>query len=257
MSVVVAGFLRMLLNLHEKDVAQTTAEWMTQLQQDLEESSREFAAAMAEYEKQQDEAFKILACHGGWLGMERHFTSSQAGLVVQLYKTEGDAAMNDAIANYFNTKHCARLSEMTDGWSSIPYLRDRQSIIRDAVSAHREGHFTLTVPALLPLVDGLSAEIVGIAVGNRNVVKTVARDWKQREAEVWAQVFADVVEDVIYKRYDFRNDPAPYLNRHGILHGRVPDYADKLNSIRVFLLVDAIAYLWLEKQQQTPLSASP
>src|SRR5205809_4439666 len=71
-----------------------------------------------------------------------------------------------------------------------------------------------------------------------------------------AQVFADVVEDVIYKRYDFRNDPAPYLNRHGILHGRVPDYADKLNSIRVFLLVDAIAYLWLEKQQQTPLSAS-
>ena len=53
----------MLLNLHEKDVAQTTAEWMTQLQQDLEESSREFAAAMAEYEKQQDEAFKILACH--------------------------------------------------------------------------------------------------------------------------------------------------------------------------------------------------
>jgi len=103
----------MLLNLHEKDVAQTTAEWMTQLQQDLEESSREFAAAMAEYEKQQDEAFKILACHGGWLGMERHFTSSQAQLVVQLYKTEGDAAMNDAIANYFNTNHCARLSEMT------------------------------------------------------------------------------------------------------------------------------------------------
>ena len=95
------------------------------------------------------------------------------------------------------------------------------------------------------------------AVGNRNVVKAVARDWKQREAEVWAKVFADVVENVIYKRYDFGNDPAPYLNRHGILHGRVPDYADKLNSIRVFLLVDAIAYLWLEKQQQTPLSASP
>jgi len=173
------------MNLHEKDVAQTTAEWMTQLQQDLEESSREFAAAMAEYEKQQDEAFKILAHHGGWLGMERHFTSSQAGLVVQLYKTEGDAAMNDAIANYFNINHCARLSEMTDGWASIPYLRDRQAIVRDAVSAHREGHFTLTVPALLPLVDGLSAEIVGIAVGNRNVVKAVARDWKQREAEVW------------------------------------------------------------------------
>ena len=33
------------MNLHEKDVAQTTAEWMSQLQKDLEDSSREFAAA--------------------------------------------------------------------------------------------------------------------------------------------------------------------------------------------------------------------
>ena len=244
------------MNLHEKDVAQTTAEWISQLQKDLEDSSREFAAAMAEYEKEQDEAFKILALHGGWLGMERHFTSSQARLVVQLYRTEGAAAMNDAIANYFNIKHCARLSEMTNAWSSTPYLRDRQAIIRDAVSAHREGHFTLTVPALLPLVEGLSAEIVGIAIRNQNVVKAVARDWKRREAEVWAQVFADVVEHVIYKSYDFGNDRAPYLNRHGILHGRVPDYADKLNSLRVFLLVDAIAHLWHEKQQKTPLSTS-
>ena len=51
------------------------------------------------------------------------------------------------------------------------------------------------------------------------------------------------------KRYDFRSDPAPYLNRHGILHGRIPDYATRENSTRVFLLTDAIADLWLEKQR--------
>ena|SRR5438552_1830578 len=72
--VLVTGFLRMLMNLHEKDVAQTTAEWMSQLQKDLEDSSREFAAAMAEYEKEQDEAFKILASTAaglGWSGISR------------------------------------------------------------------------------------------------------------------------------------------------------------------------------------------
>ena len=157
--------------------------------------------------------------------------------------------MNDAIANYFNANACIRISEITDGWSSIPYLRDRQAIIRDALSAHREGRFTLSVPALLPLVEGLSVEILGNAVRNENAVKAVARDWKQRESEVWAQVFADVIEHVVYKRYDFRTDPAPYLSRHGILHGRIPDYANEVNSIRVFLLIDAVADLWFAKQK--------
>src|SRR5438094_10652921 len=105
--------------------------------------------------------------------MERHFTSSQARLVVQLYRSEGAAAMNDAIANYFNIKHCARLSEMTNSWSSTPYLRDRQAIIRDAVSAHREGHFTLTVPALIPPDEALSAVIVWVAIRNQHTVSAV------------------------------------------------------------------------------------
>jgi hypothetical protein len=42
---------------------------------------------------------------------------------------------------------------------------------------------------------------------------------------------------------------APYLSRHGILHGSVPNYATGVNSTRVFLLIDAIADLWLQKQK--------
>jgi hypothetical protein len=245
--VQIAGILRALSCLHD-NMVQTTREWMEQLQQGMYERSREFAAALAEQEKQQAEAFRVLA-QGGWVGMERHFTSSQAQSALEIYKASGEAAMNNAIADYFNGNSYARLSEITDAWSSIPYLRDRQTIIRDAVSAHREGRFTLSVPTLLPLVEGLSDEILGTAVRNENAVKAVARDWKQREAEIWAQVFADVIENVVYKSYDFRNAPAPYLSRHGILHGRTPDYATTVNSIRVFLLIDAIADLWLQNQR--------
>jgi hypothetical protein len=79
--------------------------------------------------------------------MERHFTSSQARLTLQLHNTEGDAAMNDAIANYFNANDCACLCEMTDTWSRIPYLLDRQSIIRDAGTPARSSHIAPIRPA--------------------------------------------------------------------------------------------------------------
>jgi hypothetical protein len=245
--VQIAGLIHALTKLADT-LGQTTQEWMEQLEQGLHERSREFAEALAEHEKGQAEAFTILG-QGGWVGMEWHFTESQARSALEICKRKGDTAMNDAMARYFNGNECALLSEMTEAWSSIPYLRDRQAIITDALSAHREGRFTLTVPSLLPLAEGLSVEILGNPVRKENAVKVVARDWKQREAEIWAQVFADVIENVVYKSYDFRNAPAPYLNRHGILHGQIPDYATGANSVRVFLLIDAIARLWVGKQK--------
>ena len=103
-----------------------------------------------------------------------HFTDAQALKALEIKETKGEAAMNDYIADYFNADRCAALTTMTDAWPKIPYLRDRESVITDSLWAHREGRFTLSVPALLPLAEGLAAEIVGCVSGN--VVKAVARD---------------------------------------------------------------------------------
>jgi hypothetical protein len=255
-SVAVLGFLQAMEHLGEKDVVESTERWMAEYERGREVRIRQFAAAMAEFERVQNEATKALG-RAGWLGLERHFTDAQALEALDIEQKKGDVAMNEAIAQYFNADDGASLSEMTAAWSAIPYLRDREAIITDSLWAHRQGRFTLSVPALLPLAEGLSAEIVGNAVSNQNVVKAVARDWKLQTTEIWSEVFADVVEQIIYKRYDFTRDPAPFLSRHGILHGRVPDYGDNVNSLRLFLLVDAIAFLWLEKQHKTPFSAAP
>jgi len=69
------------------------------------------------------------------------------------------------------------------------------------------------------------------------------------DPELWMQGLRDFVEQVLCKGYEFGKDPAPYLNRHGILHGRVFDYPSALNSTRVCLLIDAVAELWREKQK--------
>lgn len=242
------GVLQLFTNV-AGDIQRSTQQWMDQLQQNLVELSERFAKGMAEYEKVETEAFTVLK-RGGWLGMERHFTGPQVRSVLEISKTKGEAAANDAIRDYFNANDSASLVAMSNEWLDVPYLRDREQIIRDAISAHRSGYYTLTVPALLPLAEGLSAEIMGSMPGRQNVVKAVAREWRAREQEVWTELYSDVVLHVIYKTYDFATDPAPYLNRNGILHGRVPDYGTDLNSIRVFLFLDSVANLWREKQKK-------
>jgi hypothetical protein len=123
------------------------------------------------------------------------------------------------------------------------------SLRKSALSAHRTGHFTLSIPALLPLAEGLSAETLGISE-QTNAVQMLLCDWSARDNDLWAQLSCNLVLNVIYKRCRFGKDPIPYLHRHGILHGRDPNYHSELNSTRVFLLVDAVADLWNAKQRE-------
>jgi hypothetical protein len=235
---------------------QQTQEWFWQHQESLAQTTRQFAARLADYERyineEETEAVKLLA-QGSWLGLERHLSPRLIHSALQICKTKGELAMNEAIGAYFNANDSALLVALSDDWANIPYIRDKQAVIRDAMSAHRAGQFTLSIPALLPLAEGLCAEILGI--NGTHVVSAVARDrssgaldWGPVDRDVWVQLFRDVVEGVIYKPYRFGTDPAPFLNRHGILHGRVADYASELNSTRVFLLIDAVADLWHAKQ---------
>ena len=241
----IAAFINAFARFQD-DLRQTMQQSVAQLQESVDQMARQFAAGMAEYERVEGEAFKVLS-QGGWLGMERHLTGPQVRIALKIYENIGEAAMNDAIAGYFNANNSALLMAMTEEWVRIPYLLDRQAIVRDAMSGHRAGQFTLSIPALLPLAEGLCAEILGSHA--TTAVQGVAEDWCSRDTEVWVQLFHDVVEDVIYKSYTFGKDPAPYLNRHGILHGRVPNYASEHNSTRVFLLIDTVADRWHEKQR--------
>jgi len=219
---------------------------MDQFQKNLAGLSEQIENGMAEYERTEKEAFGVLT-RGGWLGMERHLTGPQVRTILEIAQRSGDDAANRAIAKYFTKDDCALVISMSEEWLDIPYFKDREPIVRDAIAAHRTGKFTLSVPALLPLAEGLSAEIVG-PISNVNAVKKVVNDWKAQEQELWTQLYVDVVIDVIYKKVNFSNK-SPYLNRHFVLHGRVADYATDLNSLRVILLVDSISHLWREKQK--------
>ena len=251
-AAVAASLARLYSDFHAS-LRRGVEQWMSQNQLNWTRMHEMMVAAAANFERyrneEEPEACKLLS-QAGWLGMDRHFCIEHLRESVLLYKTQGESAMNDAIRDYFNENDSALLVAMSDAWMSVPYLRDRQTIIRDAVTAHKMGLFTLSIPALLPLIDGLSAEIVGTAT--MKAVPRLAEDRRAHAPEVWAQGFSDFVSQVFYKGYEFGKDSAPFLNRHGILHGRVFDYPSALNSTRVFLVIDAVAEFWREKQKALP-----
>jgi len=53
------------------------------------------------------------------------------------------------------------LRSMVNRWENNPYFKKRILIIMDALEAHINGKFTLSIPALLPMIEGILTEIVG------------------------------------------------------------------------------------------------
>jgi hypothetical protein len=246
---VAAGMAKM-VNDFQASMHQTVERWLAEQQLSWMRTAEMKAIAIDGFEQyrnqEEPEACKILS-DAGWLEMDRHFCLQHLREMVVLYKARGESAMSAAIVNHFNCKNCTLLVEMSDRWMSVPYLRQRENIIRDAVEAHKQRKFTLSIPALLPLVDGLSAEV--LENQSMKAVALLANDRRAKDPEIWVRGFCDFVAHVYYKGYRFGKDTAPSLSRHGILHGRVSDYPSVLNSTRVFLFLDVIADIWLEKQR--------
>ncbi len=191
----------------------------------------------------------------GFTGLESHLTRSELLYVLNLSKEKGTAAVQEYVFRKFRKDKYRLLNRTVRRWWRVPYMNKRKKAIRAAINAHKRRQFELAIPALLPLIDGLAAEIV---VGTPNLkVKTIyAKDavkiYNADEAEVWSECVEQVVFGLVYRDYDFRTAKRPpsSVNRHGILHGRVVDYGSELNSYRVIFLLDVMVNIAHQKSNK-------
>ena len=130
-----------------------------------------------------------------------------------------------------------RLRRVTKGWWGVAYVKKRQALIRAAIAAYKDRKHSLTVSALLPLVEGLAA-----AYFRKNPNLVVRRPGRQATvlvkdaALLHREVRADhsdllmaALQEQIYARYSFDAGRAPSaLNRHGILHGEIARFGTAL-----------------------------
>lgn len=193
--------------------------------------------------------------------------SAPVGLITQLKSLTEDGtatpeSIRAAIVLYYENDDFYALKEMVSDWSNNPYFRKRMHIINDAVTVHMAGQYTLSIPALLPLVEGILTSMIGprrfpgtgrwVGDAIENMLDAFLSE--VRKDAVLAYVTGYALYGEIPPAY---RTPEKYpiwledkglegrqsLQRHAILHGLQFDYHSKENSLRAFLILDVLAHL--------------
>jgi hypothetical protein len=190
--------------------------------------------------REEDRSFINFTVTHRWLGLERHMTSEQLRLLIRVSEANGPAVANQMVPKVFRPE---KIEEMVTPWSTIPYLRARSPVIADATAAYRSGMYSLVIPALLPLAEGLEYEAVGGGRQKYDAVQRAARAQKDQvsaDDQLWFDAMMKFLDDV-YSWMEFGlTGPAGSFHRGLIIHGRSPDYATAENAARSFLLLDTV-----------------
>jgi hypothetical protein len=196
--------------------------------------------------RQQQLAFVEFAVLNGWIGLERYITDEIVKLLLRVIADSGMDAANARVAQLFTFE---RIEKAVRGWGTIPYFENRLQVCSDLLAAYKLGLHSVVIPTLLPLAEGLAAEIVRGDPSSTRVVRQAAALKLRMNPDEPLEKFSDAILTIVEKMYYARTDfgqpvQAGWFNRHRILHGRSASYATPSNSIRAFLLVDTLADIW-------------
>lgn len=170
-----------------------------------------------------------------------YFASFTMPEIYKLFEDEHKPAI-EIYHDYFNSSE--NIEDLLNIWSEIKFYNDRLPILRDALIAHKDGKYTLSIPVFLAQIEGILCEIFevknhGEAKGKLNKIKF--EEDNQESLLATPQFIADILINQIFqssKNYTFEKN---YPNRHPILHGKDKYYyEDKYASLRCILILDSL-----------------
>ena len=193
-------------------------------------------------------------------------------LAVKALLDQGEATpqnVRQLVVTWYREDDCELLKAMVDGWNRNPYFVPRMDIIRDALRAHIDGKYTLSVPTLLPVAEGILSSITGKGAAGSGGTRRMAKDVL---AGMYTDFMCEASKDAVVEfatgitlygnvpPYYFSPERYPewleqnelaggqVLNRHAILHGVQTHYASEENSLRAFFLLDVLS--WIEREER-------
>jgi len=180
--------------------------------------------------------------------------------VVELHSQGKAGYATQAINGYYRKNNHANLIATVGSWKKHPLFSPRMHIIEDALWAHTEGRYTLSVPALIPQIEGILSEYVTrhgaqVQLGKPNQVYQVAiGDPEAHSWDVWPVVACLLyhLENNTYAYADFEDEikraaRRRKITRHTLMHGIAIGYDKHMHSLRAILLLDSISILELSE----------
>ena len=139
-----------------------------------------------------------------------------------------------------------KLQEIVNSWTNQKYIQPRLKILKEVVTAHIEGRFELSIPSILPQIEGIISDIYEHAGRmNSSSIKDYVEALFAGNSR-FDRIGKIFFLSILYENFEWR-DPIPFLSRHAILHGADTNYASASNSLRLILMFDLL-------QESTKLS---
>jgi len=156
---------------------------------------------------------------------------------ISLSFEKGQISIQDVDEIFVHFYNKDRLQEMVNTWCEKKFIEPRIKILKEVVTAHIEGRFELSIPSILPQIEGIVADINKHA-GRMNFTKSkeyvesmLARN--SRFDRIGKEFFLSILHD----KFEWQ-DSIPFLSRNAILHGADTNYASEANSLRLILMFD-------------------
>ncbi|MCD6241329.1 hypothetical protein J7K27_07425 [Candidatus Bathyarchaeota archaeon] len=139
------------------------------------------------------------------------------------------------------SRHPKFVNQLIKKMEGSDTFKPRVTIIREAIEAHIEGKYSLSIPVFLAQIEGILwdyAERMGLVneaktIRSNKKIKIVSIKPLIRDTSLRDKV-SELITDYFLKEIYTENF------RHGILHGRITDYNKEENSMKLLLFIRAL-----------------
>lgn len=152
-----------------------------------------------------------------------------------------------------------RIHETLKSWKSVSNIKiqNRYPILEQALYAHEEGKFFLSVSTLIPQVEGIIRDTIessgkeadfGKMTDSEiyNAIKSLKEVWKNKNNDTRLLNLLDNTIEMVSRLYidDRQQSSHNGLYRHGICHGRLTNFGTAKNSLKLILILDRFICLY-------------
>jgi hypothetical protein len=150
-----------------------------------------------------------------------------------------------------------RINETLKFWQGVSNLNNRNDILEQALSAHNEGKFFLSVSTLIPQVEGIIRDIIESNGGNadfggmsdseiKKAIQSLKDIWQNKHRNTRLLNLLDNIFEMVSGLYLDDRHISHYdgLYRHGICHGRLTNFGTVKNSLKLILIIDRLIFLY-------------
>lgn len=118
----------------------------------------------------------------------------------------------------------------------------RAHLIKDAFAAHRDGKYSLSIPALFAQADGICFDLTGQQIFSGNGIYRFA---KRIDPSTLERAYLEPLLRAIPITSSSRQQRTkiPQLNRHAVMHGESTDFPSEHNSLKAISFVNFVSHV--------------